>query len=167
MIGGHVGWRLPHFLGEQKSETVSAVVGMLASESVSIANSQSSLAPALVNLQRNAFPDLVVATGSVLGSSSNSIANSSSELISLVADLLDSQSVGLEDIFNYSGDLASGDIVEIDARKLLVELNDTNARKNFSGDYPIIPPGNYTFTYQDDESSRTVEIEIKKEDLHV
>lgn len=72
-----------------------------------------------------------------------------------------------EEIFNYSGDLAVGDIFEVDGDKYLVTKNGNNVRPDYTGDYPILERGDGVIKYEDSESSRTIALEIIKEDRHI
>lgn len=72
-----------------------------------------------------------------------------------------------EEIFNYSGDLEVGDIFEVDGDKYLVTKNGNNVRPDYTGDYPILERGDGEIIYKDSEPSRTIALEIIKEDQHI
>jgi len=74
---------------------------------------------------------------------------------------------GIEKLFSYLGSLEPDESLVIDADGLIVTKGESNERANFDGNFPKLQPGIYDLKYSDGQDSTTVEIEIKKEDLHV
>jgi len=71
---------------------------------------------------------------------------------------------GFNKVFEYLGDLDPGETLEVDAEKLLVTKGSSNERPNFDGNYLILPSGDNQIYYSDDESGRTVILEVSKKD---
>lgn len=66
--------------------------------------------------------------------------------------------------FTYSGTLAAGKTLVIDTNDLTVENDGTNDLAHFTGDFPMIFPGTNTITYTDSAGSRTMKIEVIREE---
>jgi len=64
--------------------------------------------------------------------------------------------------FDYAGTLSDGDVLEIDTDKMTVKLNDVDVRYNLSGRKKFfkLTVGDQEVQYQDDESSRTADIDV-------
>ena len=62
--------------------------------------------------------------------------------------------------WDYTGDFAPGDTIEIDRDRLTVELNGVNALHLIDGTLPFFEPGVNTLIYSDGEGSRTVRIRV-------
>ncbi len=165
-VGGYVGSRIPDVL-QTKSTPAGAIASLIQSSSQSSSISSSSVATALVTMSRMSYSVTVKANGSIVTPTNISTAISQSSFVDALVSLIESSTIGYENLADYSGDLAVGDVLEIDSEKLLVTKNGSNARKNYEGDYPILELGDRTLFYFDSEDSRTVEIEIIKEDKHI
>ncbi|MFA5453450.1 MAG: hypothetical protein WC248_07745 [Candidatus Methanomethylophilaceae archaeon] len=60
----------------------------------------------------------------------------------------------------YTGDIAVGDSVCIDASDYTVDINNINALDKFSGNFPKIMPNLSTLVYSDSVVSRSVKVMI-------
>ena len=67
---------------------------------------------------------------------------------------------------DFNGDLAPGDVVEIDSDLGVVKVNGERTM-NFSGDFFELDVGSNTLTYTDSESSRTVGVEVTLQEKYV
>lgn len=94
-------------------------------------------------------------------------AKSTSLPVSVQAIIQIADNLGYSSLFKFLNDLQPGETLTVDAEELLVELDGVNARQNFRGQYPIIDPGGESLGYIDHESSRSIEIEIKKKDQYL
>lgn len=72
-------------------------------------------------------------------------------------------------LFQYSGDFAPGEVIEIDTDELTVEDGSgNNLRQYFDGDwYQIDPDTTDNLVWKDSEGSRDIEIVIEKEDRSI
>lgn len=59
-----------------------------------------------------------------------------------------------------SGELAAGATLEIDTKKMTLEIDGVNAVKDLVGNFYDIPPGSSTLEYDDDEVGRDVDVDI-------
>lgn len=69
--------------------------------------------------------------------------------------------------FTYSGTLAAGKTLIIDANDLTVENDGINDLAHFVGDFPLIGPGTNTITYTDSAGSRNVTIQVRRKERSV
>ena len=60
----------------------------------------------------------------------------------------------------YSGDLAAGDVLEIDTDKMTVKLNGTDVRYDLSGKFFKLLSGDNKVEYTDSETARTVGVKV-------
>jgi hypothetical protein len=67
----------------------------------------------------------------------------------------------------YSGPLAAGEKVCINAENFTVTLDGANAIDKFDGDFPEVFPVDCTITYADDETSRTVKVIVSRRDRQI
>jgi len=71
---------------------------------------------------------------------------------------------GFNEVFKYLGNLDPGETLEVDAEKLLVTKGSNNERPNFDGNYLKLPSGDNQIYYSDDETDRTVILEVIRKD---
>lgn len=165
-VGGYVGSRIPDVLSA-KSTPVSAIASLIQSNSQSGNISDSSVVNAIITMSRMSYSVTAKANGSIVVPTNISTAISQSNLLDALVSLVESSTIGYENLADYTGDLAVDDVLEIDSEELLITKNGNNDRKNYEGNYPILQVGEETLFYFDSEGSRTVEIEIVKEDRHI
>lgn len=67
----------------------------------------------------------------------------------------------------YSGALAAGGKVCINANNFTVTLDGANAIDKFDGAFPEVFPVNCTVVYADDETSRTVKVIVSRRDRQI
>lgn len=60
----------------------------------------------------------------------------------------------------YSGELAAGDVLEIDTDRMTVKLNGTDVRYDIAGTFFKLLSGENKIEYSDSETARTVELEL-------
>ena len=69
---------------------------------------------------------------------------------------------------NYTGTIAAGETLTIDGVEKTVDLDGTNALKDYTGnDFPVVFPGTGNIGYEDSEGSRSVKISIIREEKHI
>ena len=69
---------------------------------------------------------------------------------------------------NYTGTLAAGEILTIDGVEKTVDLDDTNALKDYMGnDFPVVFPGVGNIGYEDSEGSRSIKISVIRSEKHI
>ena len=64
-------------------------------------------------------------------------------------------------ILGLSGDLAAGSVIEIDSEWMTFKIDGVNVLKDMVGDFPDVAPGSSTVTYEDDEGTRDVTLNLK------
>jgi len=64
-------------------------------------------------------------------------------------------------ILGLSGDLAAGSVIEIDSEWMTFKIDGVNVLKDMVGDFPDVAPGDSTVTYEDDEGTRDVTLDLK------
>lgn len=69
--------------------------------------------------------------------------------------------------FEYSGELAAGKKVCVNATNFTVTLNRINAIDKFDGKFPEVFPVSCTVEYADGEASRTVKVIVSRRDRKV
>lgn len=69
---------------------------------------------------------------------------------------------------NYTGTIAAGEILTIDGVEKTVDLDGTNALKDYTGnDFPVVFPGTGNMGYEDSEGSRSIKISITREERQI
>ena len=69
---------------------------------------------------------------------------------------------------SYTGTIAAGEILTIDGVEKTVDLDDTNALKDYTGnDFPVVFPGTGNIGYEDSEVSRNLKISVIREEKHI
>ena len=61
----------------------------------------------------------------------------------------------------YSGEFGAGSVLEINSDKMTFILDGVNMIKNIVGSFSNVPPGDTTVTYEDDEVTRDVTLDLK------
>ncbi len=72
----------------------------------------------------------------------------------------------MSETFDYNGNLAVDETLVVDTETMEVSKDGSPDYTNFDGDLLHVLAGDNTITYTDDESSRTVEIEVIKSDRY-
>jgi len=68
----------------------------------------------------------------------------------------------------YTGTIAAGEILTIDGVEKTVDLDGTNALKDYTGnDFPVVFPGMGNIGYEDSDGSRIVKISIIREEMQI
>lgn len=70
-------------------------------------------------------------------------------------------------LIQYTGDLAPGDKVVIDSKKMTITKNGVNVYSQMQGDFFDIQPGQNTVKYSDNETGRTVLMRVKNADKYL
>jgi len=64
-------------------------------------------------------------------------------------------------IIGYSGEFQAGSVLEIDSDNMTFILDGANAIKDIVGSFANVAPGSSTVTYEDDEGTRDVTLDLK------
>jgi len=64
-------------------------------------------------------------------------------------------------IIGYSGEFGAGSVLEINSDKMTFILDGVNAIKDIVGSFANVPPGDSTVTYEDDEGTRDVTLDLE------
>jgi len=64
-------------------------------------------------------------------------------------------------VLGLSGDLAPGSVLEINSDYMTFKIDGVNALKDMVGDFPDVDAGDSTVTYEDDEGTRDVTLDLK------
>jgi len=64
-------------------------------------------------------------------------------------------------IIGYSGEFGAGSILEINSDNMTFTIDGVNAIKDIVGSFANVPPGDSTVTYEDDEGTRDVTLDLE------